>query len=236
MSLTFRLAIRNGKAKENPARATRHRREDNSRVRFLSAEEDARLRVVIAADWRQHMPELDLALHTGLRLGEMYGLTWENVNLPQRMLTIPRCKNGERRYIRVNSVAVSALLALRERGNGSGPVIRNLQGEPLCGPRYWFERALRTAGIEGFDWHDLRHTFASRLVMAGVNLRAVQDALGHKSIAMTVRYSHLSPGYQLDVLERLVPGAPAAYSAEPSDTITDTRPFCAEPSQPAHVH
>ena len=236
LSLAFRLAIRNGKAKENPARATRHRREDNSRVRYLSAEEEARLRKVIAKDWPEHMPELDLALHTGLRLSEMYGLTWEHVNLPQRMLTIPRSKNGERRYVRVNSVAVAALLALRERANGSGPVIRNLQGEALCGPRYWFERALRMAGIEGFHWHDLRHTFASRLVMAGVNLRAVQDALGHKSIAMTVRYSHLSPDYQLDVLERLVPGAPAARSVEPSDTTTDTRPRSAEQPEAPYVH
>jgi integrase len=203
------------------------------------------------------MPELDLALHTGLRLGEMYGLTWENVNLPQRMLTIPRSKNGERRYIRVNSVAVAALLTLRERCNGSGPVIRNapparteqktqlppqlspahvLQGEPLCGPRYWFEKALSTAKIEGFHWHDLRHTFASRLVMAGVNLRAVQDALGHKSIAMTVRYSHLSPDYQLDVLERLVPSAPASHPEKPTATTTATEPFSTQQPETAHVH
>ena len=141
MSLTFRLAIRNGRAKENPARATRHRREDNNRICYLSAEEETRLRKVISEKWAQHMPELDLALHTGLRLDEMYGLTWKNVNLPQRMFTIPRSKNGERRYIRVNSVAVAALLALLERASGSGPVIRNLEGEHLCGPRYWFERA-----------------------------------------------------------------------------------------------
>jgi site-specific recombinase XerD len=236
LSLCFRLAIRNDKAKENPARATRHRKEDNSRVRYLSAEEETRLRKVIAEEWPEHMPELDLALHTGLRLSEMYGLTWEHVNLPQRMLTIPRSKNGERRYIRVNSVAIAAILALQARGNGFGPVVRNLQGEPLCGPRYWFERALRTARIEGFHWHDLRHTFASRLVMAGVNLRAVQDALGHKSIAMTVRYSHLSPDYQLDVLERLVPGASAARSVEPSDTTTDTRPGSVKQSEAVYVH
>lgn len=236
MSLTYRLAIRNGKAKENPARATRHRREDNSRVRYLSAEEETKLRKAIAEDWPEHAPELDLALHTGMRLGEMYGLTWENVNLAQQLLTIPRSKNGERRYVRLNSVAVAALVAFQARGNGSGPVIRTVQGEPLCGPRYWFERALRKAKIVGFHWHDLRHTFASRLVMAGVNLRGVQEALGHKSIAMTVRYSHLSPDYQLEALERLVPKPAETVSAESTDTTTDTGAFMRVEPQPAHVH
>jgi site-specific recombinase XerD len=235
MSLAYRLAIRNGKAKENPARATRHRREDNSRVRYLSHEEETRLRNVLVKDWPGHVPELDLALHTGLRLSEMYGLTWENVNLSQRLLTIPRCKNGERRYVRLNSVALAALVAFQARGNGCGPVVRNSQGEPLAGPRYWFERALRTACIEGFHWHDLRHTFASRLVMAGVNLRAVQEALGHKSIAMTVRYSHLSPDYQLSAVERLVP-VPEAAPVGPTDTTTDTGALSRIEPQPAHVH
>ena len=235
LSLTYRLAIHNGKAASNPARATRHRREDNSRVRYLSAEEETRLRNVIAEDWPEHSAELDLALHTGMRLGEMYGLTWENVNLPQRLLTIPRSKNGERRYVRLNSVAIAALLAFHARGSGSGPVVRTGQGEPLCGPRYWFERALRTAKIEGFHWHDLRHTFASRLVMAGVNLRGVQEALGHKSIAMTVRYSHLSPEYQLDAVERLVPKPAEAASGEPTDTTTDTKPPMPEIAEVAYV-
>ena len=236
LSLAFRLAIRSGKAKENPARATRHRKEDNSRVRYLSAEEETRLRKAIAEDWPEHAPELDLALHTGLRLSEMYGLTWENVNLPQRLLTIPRSKNGERRYVRVNSVAVAALVAFHARGNGSGPVIRTAEGEPLCGPRYWFQKALKTAQIESFHWHDLRHTFASRLVMAGVNLRGVQEALGHKSIAMTVRYSHLSPDYQLEAVEKLVPKPAEAESVEPTDTTTDTRPIPQNTVEVVHVH
>lgn len=228
LSLTFRLAIRSGNAKSNPARATRHRKEDNSRVRYLSDEEEIRLRKAIAADWQGHETELDLALHTGMRLSEMYGLTWENVNLEGRLLTIPRSKNGETRYVRVNSVALAALQVFRARGDGSGRVIRTVAGEPLHGPRYWFEKALATAKIESFHWHDLRHTFASRLVMAGVNLRAVQVALGHKSIAMTVRYSHLSPEYQLDAVEKLVVKATEVASKEPTDTTTDTREVAVE--------
>ena len=97
VSLVFRLGIESGKVKENPARLVKHRQENNARVRWLSAEEEVRLRAVVSATCPEHMPELDLALNTGLRLGEMYGLDWENVNLARRVLTVPRPKNGETR-------------------------------------------------------------------------------------------------------------------------------------------
>jgi site-specific recombinase XerD len=236
LSLTYRLAIRDGKATSNPARATRHRREDNSRVRYLTPEEETKLRAEIEARWAGHIPELDLALHTGLRLSEMYGLDWQDVDLARCLILIRRGKNGESRYARLNSVALKALTELRKRGDGTGAVIRNLEGEPLAGPRYWFEKAIEKAGIANFHWHDLRHTFASRLTMAGVGLRATQDALGHKSVAMTVRYSHLAPDFLLNVVEKLVPQPPAVPSEEPTDTTTDTGSFSHSEPQSAHMH
>ncbi len=120
LSLTYRLAIREGKAANNPARATQHRREDNSRVRYLTPEEETRLRVEIEARWAEHMPELDLALHTGLRLSEMYGLDWQDVDLSRCLILIRRGKNGESRYARLNSIALKALSELRKRGDGTG--------------------------------------------------------------------------------------------------------------------
>ena len=143
---------------------------------------------------------------------------WENVNLFRRVLTIPRSKNVETRHVPINSVALNALLELHKRGDGIGPVIRNLQGSRLSDPRHWFEPALCVAGIRGFSWHCLRHTFASRLVMAGVDLRTVQELLGHKSIAMTVRYSHLAPAHTLAAVERLADTA----SEAPTGTKTST--------------
>ena len=235
LSLTYRLAIRDGKATSNPARATRHRREDNSRVRYLSPEEETKLRAEMEARWAGHFPELDLALHTGLRLSEMYGLDWQDVDLARCLILIRRGKNGESRYARLNSIALKAIDELRKRGDGTGAVIRNLEGEPLAGPRYWFEKAIKKAGIANFHWHDLRHTFASRLTMAGVGLRATQDALGHKSVAMTVRYSHLAPDFLLNVVEKLVPQPSAVSSTEPTDTTTDTSALSRLEPQPTHV-
>jgi len=203
LSLVYRLGIENGKVKDNPARLVKHRQENNARVRYLSPEEETRLRAYIQVTYPEHMPELDLALHTGMRLGEMYSLTWENVNMSRKVVTIPRSKNGEKRHVPLNTTALSALTEVRKRCDGTGPVVRNLDGEPLAGPRYWFEPALPKAKIRRFSWHCLRHTFASRLVIAGVDLRTVQELMGHKSIEMTVRYSHLAPKHTLAAVERL---------------------------------
>jgi integrase len=85
---------------------------------------------------------------------------------------------------------------LHAQSIGTGRVFPNLK------PR-WFLDAVREAKIEDFKWHDLRHTFASRLVMAGVDIRTVQELMGHKSITMTMRYAHLSPKHRTEALEKL---------------------------------
>jgi integrase len=222
ISLVYQLGIRNGRLTNNPARATKHRKEDNTRVRFLSTNEEARLRAAIAAKWPQHIAELDLALHTGLRRSEMYRLDWEDVDLPRQFLKVRVAKNGQGRHVRLNSIAVKALLQMQGAGDGSGAVVRNRAGGAMRGPRHWFEKAVDEAGVENFHWHDLRHTFASRLAMAGVGIRAIQEALGHKSIAMTVRYSHLSPDFLQDAVDKLVPQLDEPQAMNPTDTRSDT--------------
>lgn len=215
LSLTYRLAIRNGKVKENPARLVPHRLEDNARIRFLSSEEETALRKAIEKKCLWRMPEFDLALNTGIRLSEQYGLLWENIFLSLRLLTIRRSKNGAMRHVPLNKAAVRALEDLRKQRPASEFVCR--EGKE---PRRWFEPVLKDAKVANFSWHCLRHTFASRLVMAGVDIRTVQELLGHKTIAMTVRYSHLAPKHTLAAVERL-----DAPTENPTDTTTDTRVF-----------
>jgi len=222
LSLTYRLAIRNGKASTNPIRQVPRRKENNARVRFLDEAEEARLRAKIRESYPEREPEFDLALHTGMRRSEQYGLRWENVNLRLGIITIPCSKHGERRYAPVNSRARAALESLRQQRDGSERLIPRGHG------RRWFERAVREAGIVDFHWHDLRHTFASRLVMAGVDLRTVQELLGHKTITMTVRYSHLAPAHLQEAVDRLAEKPTATRTATGAD-----RPFVTEG---AYVH
>jgi integrase len=236
LSLAYRLAIRDGKLSVNPARATKHRREDNSRARYLTDAEEAKLREVVAAKWPNHILELDVALHTGLRRSEMYGLDWEDVNLANRYLHVKRGKNGEGRWVRLNAVAVKALTKLQEGSDETGAVFRGRGGERLQSARHWFEDAVDAAKIEDFHWHDLRHTFASRLAMAGVGIRAIQELLGHKSLAMTVRYSHLSQDFQQESVDKLVPPQPEPESENRTDTRTDTEAIASSESPTKSVH
>ena len=77
-------------------------------------------------------------------------------------------------------------------------------GESLQGSRGWFPNVLEEAKIEDYSWHCNRHTFASRLVMAGVDLRTVAELLGHRTLQMVMRYSHLAPEHQASAVDRLV--------------------------------
>ena len=223
LSLIYRLAIESGKVTTNPARLLRRKAENNGRVRFLAAEEESRLRAIIHAKYPEHEPEFGIAIHTGLRRGEQYGLTWDCVDLGRRQVTVLRSKNGEIRHVPLNSDAVTAFRILYEKSSSAGPVFVSLRSDGLRNARHWFERAVSEAQIPDFTWHCLRHTFASRLVMAGVDLRTVQQLMGHKTIQMTCRYAHLAPEHQLAAVERLAtkPTTETAINV-PTDTRTDT--------------
>ena len=236
MSLMFRLGMESGKVAANPARLVRRRLEDNARVRFLSEVEEARLRAVIREHWPAREVEFDIALNTGLRRGGMYKLEWRDVDLERRLATERLSKGGKTRHVPLNDAAVTAFARLRLASDGVGRVF------DTCKPRHWFEEAVTLAGVQDFHWHDLRHTFASRLTMLGVPLRVVQQLMGHQSIQMTARYSHLAPGFEQAAVERLAAfGKPASQGQvgpdfqEPTGTRTSTGQSPALPQAPAYV-
>lgn len=113
---------------------------------------------------------------------------------------------------------------LRARSDGTGPVFRSEKGQALHNPKYSFLAALRQAGISNFTWHDLRHDFATRLRRKGVPLEDIADLLGHKTLAMTRRYAHVS-------MERL---RQAVSRLQPTGTRTDTGLL--EAPEPAAQH
>jgi len=107
-------------------------------------------------------------------------------------------KGETQSHVPLNASAFVALKRLRRDHNQSEFVCGG-----LCSPRFWFEAAIEAANIKDFTWHCLRHTFASRLVMSGADLRTVAELLRDKTLAMVVRYAHLAPDFKLDAVERM---------------------------------
>jgi site-specific recombinase XerD len=138
MSLSHRLGIRNRKVTLNPARSVTHRREDNNRVRFLTVEEERKLRKAIEAKWVSHVPELDLAINTSIRKGSQYSLTWDMVDFKGRMLNSPRTKNEEEPiHVPLNDVAIAALKLVYGQGGRRGRVFQSAKtAEPLENGRH----------------------------------------------------------------------------------------------------
>jgi len=225
----FNLALADGKVDRNPFRQVKFFKENNERVRFLSDDEETRLQKALPPkDWQV----VAIALHTGLRRSELFHLEWEHVDFTTGLLTVPRSKSGERRRVPMNDTVRDILRELPSRLKGRW-VFPSKHGKTPLDPKNAMNRvfvpALKDAGIQNFHWHDLRHTFASRLVMAGVDLRTVQELMGHKTIAMTVRYSHLSPAHQLEAVQRLARRATGTTTGTSTSDEEGSEEAAAEP-------
>lgn len=184
LSLCFREGMKNQKIITNPARLVSNREVASGVLRYLLKPEEDRLRAVIERRFPHHMPELVIALNTGMRKGEQYGLLWTDVDFGSRRILANNTKNGSPRTIHMNDDAFAAMSELRKAAKGDR--VFNITEN-----RTWWYEAIKEAKINNFRWHDLRHTFCSRLAQAGVNLKVIQEAAGHKTIAMTSRYAHL---------------------------------------------
>jgi integrase len=219
----YNVAIADQRADTNPVSSKVFFKENNARVRFLSDDEEVRLRDVLDPTY---WVVVLVAIHTGLRRSEQFNLRWEHVDFTNGIITVPRSKHGEVRRVRMNDTVRDILRSLPSRLKSAYVFPSASAGDrPLDGHHFVrrvFVPALAKAGIEGFRWHDLRHTFASRLTMAGVDLRTVQELMGHKTMLMTLRYSHLSPEHQLDAVQRLNAAPTATTTATESETAKST--------------
>jgi integrase len=187
----------------NPVQG-RRLREPEGRVRWLRRNEAEQL--IQAAETERQAPHLAdfirLALHTGMRRGELLGLTWDRVDLDAGLVRLDAAhtKTARRRSVPINRAARAALatrLSWRDANCKEAPWVfcRIRKGKPerIANIKRAFASACRRAGIEDFTPHDLRHTCAAWLVSAGVPLTEVRDLLGHSTIRMTERYAHLAP-------------------------------------------
>ena len=208
----------------NPVRGFRRRKEADGVIRYLDPGEEARLRAVLQADVDACLPnqsilrqrrlrriyELDVALGTGVRRGEQYRINWDDVSFDRREILVPKTKYGPARIVHMND---DVLAAMRELQKMSFVPRVWKKGKPSKVPansvfaivenRTWFHNALSRANIKNFWWHCLRHTFCSRLIQKGVNLKVVQELVGHRTIAMTSRYAHLDKSNLVDALALL---------------------------------
>lgn len=207
---TYTLAVGDGHAEQNPVLRVKLAKEPPGRVRWLTDDECPRLRGACeyenghSCDGSIAWAYIELAMNTGLRQSEQWRLTWADVGIDGQQLHVRKSKSGEPRWVPLNATARAALDDLRHyHGDPPAPTDRICHGDATHFVKSVFKPALERAGIEGFRWHDLRHTFASRLVMAGVPLHTVQTLLGHKTIVTTMRYAHLSPGHLREAVERI---------------------------------
>jgi len=196
------VAIKDGKLTRNPVSAIRFLPEEH-RTRFLTDQELMQVRQHVGAPYWQ---VIAFAVETGMRRAEQFGLRWNQVNLEAGLLTIPLSKSGKSRHVPLSDTALQIVRSLDSFT--SSPWVFPSPKNPL---RPWnaqsfvnhvFTPALANAGIHGACWHTLRHTAASRRVMAGVDLVSVQKILGHLDIQTTLRYAHLSPGHLREAVNR----------------------------------
>lgn len=146
---------------------------------------------------------VELALNTGMRKSELFHLERDHVNLHQGFLEILDQKNGEYDTIPLNERALEILKSIPVRLDSKYVFPGGKPGKPFCDLKRQFEKAVRKAELQGVSFHTLRHTAASLLVMAGVDLATVREILRHKSIEMTLRYAHLSGDHKKAAMETL---------------------------------
>ncbi|QBQ96302.1 site-specific integrase [Paraburkholderia pallida] len=221
----FSRALEWGVIAEHPMRTVKALQAPSGKVRWLSDDEETRLRTALDARqereraaresanaWRARrgyelMPDLRgvafvdhlkpavlISINTGLRQGELLKLDWQHVDLDRAILTVvdASAKSGKQRHIPLNDEALATLKAWREQCSHA-VVFASADGSVRVDVKTAWQKLLKDAEITNFRWHDMRHHFASRLVMAGVDLNTVRELLGHADLTMTLRYAHLAP-------------------------------------------
>lgn len=241
----FNVAIDQGLVGLNPARGGPGMKafKEQRRMRYLEMSEIETLLSAIQArivknssdklkasarkSWQYLHAAVVMALHTGMRKGEILGLKWDSVNWEKRMLLLTHTKNGEPRRLPIDTILLHELSEHRARIKNNELVFPSFDRDgnviPLADVKGSFGRALKDAAIDNFRFHDLRHTFASHFMMGGGNLYTLAKILGHMDIKMTQRYADLSPNFierERDRMDAIWTPTPVSGSETSSQTAT----------------
>ena len=226
--------VRDGKLPNNPVLKLKMYKEPKGKTRFLSIEDE---RILLDKLGPTYSPWARLAILTGLRQAEQFRLQWKDVDLERGILTLPTAKAGGVQYAHLNEEAKAILRSLDSWQRSKWVFPSENPATPLDArnfyTRVWMP-AVTKASIEWATWHDLRHTFASRLAMTGHNEGTIAALLRHSTTVLVKRYAHLSPshlkaavegvaGFGKNVVERGERNAPEVQpEAVSSRTVTET--------------
>ena len=204
LSKAFSLAVREWEwLRDNPVLRVQKDKENNERDRWLSKDEET---IILdnCPEWLRDILVFDL--NTGLRQDELLSLEWSRVNLLRKTILITNTKNDKPKTVPLNKIALDVInRRSKVRSIKNNFVFFNRNGKKISvnNLRISFNNVMRKAGIKDFRFHDLRHTFATRLAQAGVDLYKISKLLGHKDIKMTQRYAHHCPDSLRDGVEIL---------------------------------
>lgn len=208
LSHAFTIAVKEwGWLEDNPLRKVTKPKESRGRVRFLSDDERVRLLKACQESNNPYLyPVVVLALSTGMRYGEIMGLTWDVVDLNRGRAILHETKNDERRAVAITGLALDQAKELgkvrRIDSNFIFPAKESRLKKPMDLRAPW-KAAAKKAGLDDFRFHDLRHSAASYLAMNGASLAEIAEVLGHKTLQMVKRYAHLSEGHTARVVESM---------------------------------
>jgi integrase len=191
LSGIFRMAVDYEEIAQNPCRKVQSLPENNQRTRHLSFEEEDRLLEKLRGEREYLRPLVTVAIYAGPRRGELLKLRWSNVDFDLNTINFKETKTNKDRSVPMEPIVRTALMELREGAGDTEYVFVN----PDTGTRYTdvkksFSAACREASITDFRFHDLRHTFGTRLADAGVDVVKIKELMGHSSIVTTMRYIH----------------------------------------------
>ena len=207
LSHVFTIASKEwGWIRENPLSFVSKLKEPNGRIRYLTDEEREQLLDACKNSKNQYLHTIVVtALSTGMRLGEILNLSWSNVDFKYERIILEETKNGERRQVPIKGKALSLLKGLQNN--------RLMCSKLLFPSKYSFSKpsdiksawkyALKRSRIKDFRFHDLRHSCASYLAMNGCSIVEIAGVLGHKTLQMAKRYSHLSDSHLSDVVAKM---------------------------------
>jgi integrase len=197
------IAVRDSRLHRNPFAQVKLPKVTPGRTRFLTQEEEATLLKALGPIYG---PWVRLAILTGLRRSEQFGLRWTDVDLERALLTLPQTKAGSVQYVPLNEEAVAILRGLQSWMK-SVWVFPSQNPATSLDTRNFYKRvwipAVEAAKIPWATWHDLRHTFASRLAMTGASESTIATLLRHSNTSLVKRYAHLSPSHLRQAIEQV---------------------------------